>query len=663
MEVNGDKYIPKVTSIVNENSVDYQLKINEIGMEISLKMTIKENKLRMEVTGIEEGETKLQYLNFPNQNLASVTSRDLGKTASVVTTGDWNNIVEEFGDVNDLAPGTKGKTYAFINNDKFAVTVDNNTIEGGNRVVLSTENRGDESGNFKKTGIANGTWTYKEVVSDKTDLGTNYFQKELPWSEVIIARDENKDSKIDWQDAAILYRDNMKIPVGGADIKNNMSYIDFNIGYTQNPFLRSLDTVKKLSNYTDGFGQLVLHKGYQAEGHDDSHPDYGGHIGIRQGGTKDFNKLIEEGKKYNAKIGVHINATEYMLDAFETPETIVNKNAPGWGWLDQAYYVDQRKDITTGDLFRRLDMLKADAPDLSWVYVDVYTGNGWNAHQLAEKVNSLGYMIATEMNGPLEQNVPWTHWGGDPAYPNKGNASTIMRFMKNDTQDSFLSDPLVKGNKHLLAGGWGTKHTIEGEYGTEVFYNQVLPTKYMQNFKIMTMNKDEVTFEKNLRAVREGENINYYKDSRLVATTPENSINEKGIGKTKLFLPWNPVEEDEKIYHWNPLGTTSTWDLPSKWAGKSKLYLYELTDLGKTYVKDIAVVNGKVKLDVKKDTPYLLLKEPAKSEISDWGDGAQIKDPGLDSQSWDYWNKSSTNKNTDHISIYNEEIEQEKETM
>ena len=72
---------------------------------------------------------------------------------------------------------------------------------------------------------------------------------------------------------------------------------------------------------------------------------------------KNFNKLIEEGKKYNAKIGVHINATEYMLDAFETPKTIVNKNAPGWGWLDQAYYV-VKKGYNHGDLFRRLDILK-----------------------------------------------------------------------------------------------------------------------------------------------------------------------------------------------------------------------------------------------------------------------------------------------------------------
>ncbi|WP_300351481.1 endo-alpha-N-acetylgalactosaminidase family protein [Clostridium sp.] len=661
VEINGEKRIPKVTSEFNNNEGIYTLNFEDIGMIITLKITVNENKLRMEVTDIKEGDVKLQTLNFPNHSLASVSSLNNGKIASVLTTGDWNNIQEEFIDVAKERPGVKGKTYAFINDDKFAVTINNNTIEGGNRVVLTTENDVlPDNTNYKKVGISNGTWTYKEILQEATEQGSKLYQGEKPWSEVIIARDENEDGQIDWQDGAIQYRKNMKIPVGGDEIKNQMSYIDFNIGYTQNPFLRSLDTIKKLSNYTDGFGQLVLHKGYQAEGHDDSHPDYGGHIGIRQGGKEDFNTLIKQGKEYNAKIGVHVNATEYTMDAFQYPTKLVNEKHPGWGWLDQAYYVDQRGDITSGELFRRLDMLMEDAPDLGWIYVDVYTGNGWNAHQLGEKINDYGIMIATEMNGPLEQHVPWTHWGGDPAYPNKGNASKIMRFMKNDTQDSFLADSLVKGNKHLLSGGWGTRHDIEGDYGIGVFYNQVLPTKYLQHFPIIKMSENEVLFENGVKAVRENSNINYYRNDRLVATTPENSIGETGIGDTQLFLPWNPVDEanSDKIYHWNPLGTNSKWTLPEGWNSNKKVYLYELSDLGRTLVKEVKVINGKVNLDVKQNTPYIITKEKVEEKrISDWGDGSEIKDPGFDSQTFDKWNKESTAENTEHITIENENIE------
>ncbi|MDZ7543704.1 hypothetical protein GNF83_21560, partial [Clostridium perfringens] len=137
------------------------------------------------------------------------------------------------------------------------------------------------------------------------------------------------------------------------------------------------------------------------------------------------------------------------------------------GWLDQAYYVDQRADVVSGELFKRLDELKADAPDLGWVYVDVYTGNGWNAHQLGEKLNDLGFPVATEFHSPLEEHVIWNHWGSDPAYPNKGGTSEILRFIRNSTKDGFLSNPLLKGSKHLLSNGWGNNHSIEGVSGVE----------------------------------------------------------------------------------------------------------------------------------------------------------------------------------------------------
>lgn len=655
MEINGEKYVPNVSCKTSNNETTYNLEVEELGVTITIKMTLDNNKLRMEVIDIKESTTKVKTINFPNHSLASVQSNQNGKVASVLTTGDWNNIIEEFKDVKSLDASTQGKTYAFINNDDFAITINNNVIEGGNRVVLSTENRDG----YKKTGIGNGTWTYREVL----EMPDGYkSEEELPWSEVMITKDCNDDNIVDWQDAAIQYRKNMKISKGGEDIKNNLSYIAMNIGYTQNPFLRSLDMVKKISNYTDNFGQLVLHKGYQAEGHDDSHPDYGGHIGIRQGGVKDFNTLINEGKKYNASIGVHINATEYARDAFEYPTNgSVNENAPGWAWMDKTFYVDQRKDITSGELYRRLDMLKEDAPDLGWVYVDVYTGNGWNANKLAKKVHELDYMLATEMNGPLEQDAVWTHWGGDPAYPNKGNASTIMRFIKNDTQDSFLANPLLKGNKHLLSGGWGDRHDVEGEFGIRVFYNQVLPTKYLQHFPIIKMSDKEVLFENGVKSVDEGKDIKYYRNDRVVATTPKDSIGETGIGKTQLFLPWNPIEEDEKIYHWNPLGTKSEWELPDGWKNLSNIKLYELSDLGKTFVKDIKVKNGKVTLDVKQDTPYIVTKGKIKEErIDDWGFGSEIKDPGFDSQTWKSWKKKSDAKNTDHIQIVNEEVERRK---
>lgn len=654
VNLNGKNYTPKVDCVVEDNKATYTMAIDEIGVTLTAVMSVEGNKIRLEITNIEEnGDFRVKKVSLPNQSFAEVRSDKGGAIAAVLSTGAWHEITDEISTVEDLDPSSKAKTYAFINDNDFAVALNNNVIEYSSRILLNTENRNG----YKSTSIGTGAWTYREVLDSESDVDF-YSHEENLWAEAYITKDMNEDKEINWQDAAIEYRNRTEAPLGAEDLKNSLSYIAFNIGYTQSPFLRTLDTVKKLYNYTDGFGQMVLEKGYQSEGHDDSIPDYGGHIGIRQGGVDDFNTLIKEGAKYNAKFGVHINATEYQLDAFQYPDNgSVNTNSPGWNWLDQAYYVDQRADLTTGELFRRLDMLKADLPNLGWVYIDVYTGNGWNAHQLGEKLNALGYQVATEFHSPLEEHVTWTHWGADPAYPNQGGTSEILRFIRNSTKDGFLSDPILKGNKHLLSSGWGNNHAIEGVNGIERFYNQVLPTKYMQHFEIMSRTDDEVKFTDNLVGVREGANINYYKNDKLVATTPESSYNTIGEGKTKLFLEWNfDEEEDTKIYHWNPLGTSSEWELPDGWENLSTVEVYELTDLGREHVKSVPVVNGKVKLDVEESTPYLITKgEVAEERIDDWGYGSQIKDPGFDSQEWKTWENDSEDGNTEHISFVNEE--------
>ncbi|MGL5381004.1 endo-alpha-N-acetylgalactosaminidase family protein [Clostridium sp.] len=801
VELNGESYIPEVAfEQVDDKTANYTMTFKDLDLVMKLKMSLVENNvLKMEVTEINEGESyKVRSINFPGHSLASVKSTNNAQIAGVLTTGDWNNIREEFKSVEEAKVGSYNKTYGIINDDKFAIAINNNVIEGGNRAIIDIANK---SG-YKQASIANGTWTYREslnaasapkltgtvagvattgvnqaIKSNETDIkkflnkeyeavycglggvedfegkdltgkvaivdrGTHTFvdkaknaqaagasfvicinnadgavpeqgnqdtinmigvgqeygeaikaglangettvkftmvddgvvpggPEELPWSQIMVARDTNKSGNVNWQDAAILYRENMNEVQGGDYVRNSFSYIPFNIGsLTQAPFLRTGDMVKKLSNYTDGFGQLVLEKGYQGEGHDDVIADIGGHTGIRQGGKDDLNKLIEIGKDYNAKIGVHVNATEYHLDAFELDvDNLQPGFRKGWGWKDESYYVDQKKDVTSGELARRFGMLKEDHPDLGWIYVDVYTGNGWNANELAEIVNGNDWMLATEFNGPLEQQTAWTHWGGDPAYPNRGNESKIIRFIRNQEQDVFMSDDLLKGAKHTLSGGWGTRHDVEGFYAIETFYNQTLPSKYMQHFEIQEWEDDGTTgfvkFNDGLETRRENGVINMYQDGRLIASTEHETIDERGIGKTKLFIPWKWEQLNEapenKVYHWNPYGGETTWDIPVDWAGTETIKLYELSDLGKTFVEEIPVVDGKVTIDAKKNTPYVVFQEKVnENRIDSWGEGSLIKDPGFDSQTLDSWKVETTADNMDHINIVNENVDRRK---
>lgn len=652
LKINGKSYYPKAASYIknaaagnNGESAAYKLQIPEINVDLGVKLEIKDNVLNFNVTSIEEkGTEKVRTIEFPNHDLISVLgSQPKAQETAVWVTGGWNIINEEYIDLKtNTADVSGGRTHAFLNSDKLAATIINNVVNGNDKLRVKVAN--DSVSGSRKAALSNGAWTYRgSLVLDP---------EPLPWAKVVLTQDANQDGTLDWQDGAIAFRSHADAPYRSEMIRDNISYIAMNIGSTtSSPFLRTLDNAKKIHNLTDGFGQIVLHKGYQAEGHDDSHPDFGGHIGIRQGGKEDFNFILSEGKKYNIRGGVHINATEYMEDAFEyKPENMNQPLSKGWGWLDQSYYVNKTKDVESGELKRRLDMLKADTGDnLDFVYVDVYTGVDYNAKKLSDYINGNGWMMGTEFAGPLYEQSAWIHWGTDPGYPNQGNNNAIIRFLRNHVMDGFMTNPLLKGNKQVGVGYWQNNSVFyDYKKTTEAFFNHNLPTKYMQYFPIMKMTNDRVDFEGRVSVARgQDGKVHLTKDGHDIAIMSDSS----DISPSTVFIPWDPVKED-KIYHWNPAGDATTWKVPASWNGVTTAQLYKLNDLGREHVGSVNVEGGQVTLTAERGVGYVLYKElaPEQNEMV-WGDGGHAKDVGFDSQKFGAWKKSSTAASTDHIAF------------
>ena len=87
-------------------------------------------------------------------------------------------------------------------------------------------------------------------------------------------------------------------------------------------------------------------------------------------------------------------------------------------------------------------------------------------------------------------------------------------------------------------------------------------------------------------------------------------------GTEAYLLPWNwdakngkrLSANEEKLYHWNTQGGTTTWTLPDTWQGTSVVTVYKLTDQGKVEPKEITVSNGTVTLEADAETPYVLYK-------------------------------------------------------
>lgn len=675
VKINGTEYTPAVTSSKTEDTITYNLDFSSIGVKMTMHFKVVENTVEFKVTDIKETDSTLvKTFEIPNQSLISIRDTQAGaKETGVDVKGviDYkDNSKEEYNVLATKAVDASpvAKSYLFLNTDELAATIYNNgynptpvasTTVGKilsdkweTRYYYQTQNKTG----YKKMGAWNVPWTYREVESEIVGL---------PSFKIAITADANNDGAVDWQDGAIAYRDIMDIPMGSDMIKNSFAHIAYSrASLTQWPFIRTLDMIKKINLLTDGFGQLIEYKGHQAEGHDSAHPDYGNHFNPKAGGLEDFNFFAKEAAKYNAMVGVHINATEAYPEAKYYNDNLVRKPlVPAWNSIDQSYLMDQYYDATnfnSDGLAGRIDELKENAPDLKWVYVDVYHFQGYPEWKLGTELNKNGLAVATEFQGALENFAIWNH------VPQM--KSQVVRFIKNGIADSYGFNYMLLNSRHAGSMGYGNDGVDDQTYNTSltdqinVFYTNNLIDKYMQNFDIMKWTSDRIDFNKNVYVKEVTDEpspvVELYKDDKKLAIY-QNDYNAstqkvKNIS-TKLFIPWDPNTE-EKIYHYNTEGGPTTWDLPNSWSGMNSVKLYQISDLGKTFVKDLTVTNGQVTIDAEANTPYVVCKgEETNPEIV-WGDGGLVKEPGFDSHSFVNWTPSSTIGTTNHIKIENSSL-------
>ncbi|KRF43710.1 endo-alpha-N-acetylgalactosaminidase family protein [Paenibacillus sp. Soil787] len=676
VKINGTTYTPTVTSVKTGDTITYTLNISSIGVTMTLYFKVTDNIVEFKVSDIaENGATKVMTFEIPNQNLISIRDDQAGaQETGVDVKGSVNyddNSKEEYNTLSTKAVDANpvAKSYLILNTDKLAATMYNNAINTtpttgskilGDKFETRYYYQTVSKTSYKRMGAWNNAWTYREVPTEIM---------ELPYAKITITPDINNDSKVDWQDGAIAYRQIMKIPYGADTIKKSFAGIAYTRGsLAQWPFLRTLDMVKKINLYTDGFGQFLEYKGHQAEGHDSNHPDYGININKRAGGLTDLNYFVNEAAKYNTSVGVHINATEAYPEAQYYSEGLLRQpHAPGWNSLDQAYLIDQYKDATnlgSHGLADRLAELKSNVPGLKWVYVDVYYFQGYPEWKLGTELNKNGWAVGTEFQGALEDYAVWNH------VPQM--KSQVVRFMKNGVADSFGFNPMLLKSRHAGSMGYGDDGNDDQGNNTglisqmKIFFTNNLLMKYMQNFDIMKWTNNRIDFTNNVYVKETTPEPNpvveLYKDNKKIAAYQNNydtsTYNISNVS-AKVFIPWDPQSET-KIYHYNTAGGSTTWDLPDSWSGMDKVKLYQLSDTGKTFVKDLGVTNGQVTIDATANTPYVIYKSEQTNPVMTWGEGGFVKDPGFDSHdlspATSAWTIASTSGSTSHIQISNSNV-------
>ncbi|WP_344310621.1 endo-alpha-N-acetylgalactosaminidase family protein [Fodinicola feengrottensis] len=621
LRLNGTDYHPTVTGSISGNTAHYQLVVTQPEVTIRAELGVSGQTLAFRITGIDDPGKVVETLDLPDLTLVSVRSDQ--PTATLASAGlsvDAAKTSDSFAVVSSLPVTTKpaGKSYAFLSTDKLAAGVETNTLTEPYRLAVSTTAEGD----LKRTGIASQPWVYREHNTKKIT--------ELPWAKVAVTGDRNGDHVVDWQDGAIAFRSIMVNAPGSTDVKDRVvPYISYNFAsLAGTPFLKALDEVKKVSLVTDGLGQNVLLKGYQSEGHDSAHPDYGDHFNDRAGGLADLKTLISQGKKYGATFGVHINRQEAYPEAKNFSWALANPGQQCWGWLDQSYCDNKHADETSGNLANRLAQLKKAIPDpnLSYLYVDVTPGSGWDAYDLAHTLWSDGWQAATEFPSDWERESIWSHWANDPTYGgdnNRGINSRIIRFLRNDQKDVWSPDPLMPNPQLADFTGWQGR--VDFTQAEAKIFTDDLPAKWIQHFQVSKWTDDAIDFTGGVRITKAGAGRDIWSDGHLVST-----------GGAYL-LPWPGA--DAKLYHWNPAGGTTTWTLPQSWQRLRTVSVSTLTQTGRQQTRQVPVRNGQISLAATAKTPYVITRGQSAptAQPVDFGQGGPVADPGFDSGGFSSW--------------------------
>ena len=723
IKINGkDIRVKKsdVTSEINGNTISYILKVRkgtEVDAVIKAFLKVEKNTLAFEITEItnnlNDTDNPIETIEIPNHGLVSVREdqENLSFKGALMSSNTTINGDEDFTEIPNSY--NRDFMYAFISADGMSAGLWSNSENDGrnkasniwaggasNTRIQATSGLSEDK---KTLSLSSTKWYYHRKVRDSHNREFVVPETEMPKTKIVITGDENDDKTVDWQDGAIAFRSIMNNPYKSEEVPELVAHrIAMNFGgQAQNPFLTTLDNVKRVAMHTDGLGQSVILKGYANEGHDSGHPDYYD-IGKRIGGAKDMNTLMEKGKDLGARFGIHINCGEMYPEAKAFNNDSVRRDRYGnlrygWNWIDQGVGLDSVYDLATGNRKERFDKLKALVGDnLDYIYVDIWgnmTGGSddtWQTRKLSKEINDHGWRMTTEWGPTNEYDSTFQHWAADLTYGGykaKGENSVVMRFLRNHQKDSWVANYHRYGGAALapLLGGYNMKD-FEGWQGRNDYdayiqnlYEHNLTTKFIQHFKVVkweegrpfytagelytpdkkiTLKNDEGDVLVLERASDDNDSNDYYKrtitlNGKVIATGAEPE-RFTGNGNESYLLPWlwdaatgkRVAEADEKLYHFNNQAGETTWELPDSWKTLSDVKIYKLTDLGKKDEQTIPVVDGKITITAEAKQPYVVYKGSRDNISIKWSEGMHLIDAGFNSGNLDSWTKVGSGEAT-----------------
>ncbi|EOU1108767.1 hypothetical protein [Clostridium perfringens] len=187
--INGSRFKPKVTSEKIYDHIEgeyylYRLNFRKINVEMSISFKIIENTVKLQFEEINEnGEFKIYKIQIPNHNLISINEEEeklditTARIHGILSSNDYFYDLRE----KEVDQNPVHQTMAFLDNGGLFASLENNVLNYEEKVYYQTIlNEG-----VKEVGLWNGSWTYREKLSD-SESGIFSGVTELPWSRILI---------------------------------------------------------------------------------------------------------------------------------------------------------------------------------------------------------------------------------------------------------------------------------------------------------------------------------------------------------------------------------------------------------------------------------------------------------------------------------------------
>ncbi|WP_288027195.1 endo-alpha-N-acetylgalactosaminidase family protein, partial [Arthrobacter sp.] len=260
--LNGKKYAATTTMTASATSAAYTSTFADfpnLVIESTITATAA-NTVEFAVTKISGSAAgTLDQLAIPNQSLVSVDSGDpAAQLARTRISTDSTTTADQFTAVTGSSkadPADVGTPYGFVSNSQLSAglmtnATDDSAQDNNDNWNSRLQSRIIDAGNgARRAALSVGNYTY--AAAGATDPRVRFYT--LPKTTVVLSADANSDGKVTWEDGAIAFRSAMTQPLGADRVPERVvQHIPFNFASeATNPFLKTLDNVKRISQSTD----------------------------------------------------------------------------------------------------------------------------------------------------------------------------------------------------------------------------------------------------------------------------------------------------------------------------------------------------------------------------------------------------------------------------